>query len=118
MIDILLVEDDPVAGYAISTLLSLGGYRLEIASTVEQARILAARKPRAVVLDLMLPDGSGEDLIGTILAANPECWVIVWTGCPLTDGRKEAIKAKGAKAVLTKPLSHMELVAELPPPMA
>lgn len=113
MIDVLLVEDDPVTGYALAELLSRDGYRVEIASDFGRAASLASRRHGAAILDLMLPGGSGEDLIGLILRANPDCRVLVCTGAAMTPGREAAIRAKGAAGVMSKPVDFRDLMANL-----
>lgn len=114
--DVLIVEDDPAAGYALVSLLTIKGYRVEAAGTAADALRLAARGPRCVVLDLMLPDGPGDAIIPELLAASPGCKVVVWTGRPMTDRLADDLAARGAHAVVAKPISLDALIAELPPP--
>jgi DNA-binding NtrC family response regulator len=120
VIDILIVEDDPTTGHALTALLSRQDYALKVAATLADTRALVGHMPRAVILDLMVPNGdgdpthgSGEDMIGVILSANPDCRVIVCTGMSLTDGRKDAIRAKGAHEILIKPIDFARLLSVL-----
>jgi DNA-binding response OmpR family regulator len=63
----LVVEDDPRDQQVLSRALRAAGYRVEVAPTCAAARqALAAQRFDAVTLDLLLPDGSGADLIGEI----------------------------------------------------
>ena len=57
---VLVVDDEPQILRALRTSLHGAGYEVETADTAEGAlAALAANPPDAVVLDLVLPDGSG-----------------------------------------------------------
>jgi two-component system KDP operon response regulator KdpE len=57
---VLVVDDEPQILRALRTSLHGAGYEVETAETAEGAlAALAANPPDAVVLDLVLPDGSG-----------------------------------------------------------
>ena len=61
---ILVVEDDAILNDGLLTGLNLAGFSVEGASTLDEARAaLTAGSFSAVVLDIMLPDGSGIDLL-------------------------------------------------------
>jgi two-component system, OmpR family, KDP operon response regulator KdpE len=60
---ILVVDDEPQILRALTTNLRGAGYEVVRAATAEEALAAAAtRPPDAVVLDLVLPDGSGVDV--------------------------------------------------------
>jgi two-component system catabolic regulation response regulator CreB len=65
-----------------------------------------------VVLDLMLPDGSGFDLIGQIRRGKPGTAVIVLSS---RDGEADRVAAleTGADDYVTKPFSPREIVARV-----
>jgi two-component system catabolic regulation response regulator CreB len=65
-----------------------------------------------VVLDLMLPDGSGFDFIGTLRAVRPAKPVIVLSS---RDGEADRVAAleTGADDYVTKPFSPREIVARV-----
>src|SRR5262249_15271598 len=64
---ILLVEDDPDSGQALSDLLREEGFELRLAHNVEEAvREFADRPCDVLVTDLGLPDGSGIDLLSKL----------------------------------------------------
>ena len=57
---VLVVDDEPQILRALRTSLRGAGYEVETAETAEAALAAAAmRPPEAVILDLVLPDGSG-----------------------------------------------------------
>ena len=61
---ILVVEDDPILADGLRAGLSLTGAAVDAVQTCEDAdHALAASRYSAVVLDIMLPDGSGLDLL-------------------------------------------------------
>jgi len=62
---ILIVEDDPVVARAFRRQLEHEGYRLRHAATIDEAQqiLSSSEKISAIVLDMLLPDGSGIDLL-------------------------------------------------------
>jgi len=64
---ILIVDDDADQAEVLSTRLLSQGYETLIAETAEQAlELTRAELPHLVLLDLMLPDGSGFDVCRTL----------------------------------------------------
>ena len=60
---VLVVDDEPQILRALQTTLRGAGYDVETAETAETAlAAAAAHPPAAVILDLVLPDGSGTDV--------------------------------------------------------
>lgn len=120
---LLLVEDDPTIRHTLTLLLKRRGYAVTAAGDVAEARAkLEEADPQAAVLDLMLPDGSGLDLLRAVKAnARPGAGadgsavhVVVVTG---TDEPRDLAAARelGAAAVLRKPVALEELLAALQP---
>ena len=61
---ILLVDDEPELRRMVASLLTGAGYEVLEAADCAQARAaMAARRPDAVLLDVMLPDGDGFSLL-------------------------------------------------------
>ena len=61
---LLLVEDEPMVQINNKKLLERRGYKVRQAFTLTEARaIIAGAPPRAIVLDIQLPDGSGLDFL-------------------------------------------------------
>jgi DNA-binding response OmpR family regulator len=68
---ILLVEDNERIMISNMTALQYLGAKVEAAFTLAQARSLFAQKTfNAAVLDIMLPDGSGLDLLQEVRAVS------------------------------------------------
>ena len=59
---ILLVEDEVSITEPLAEALRSEGFEAQVAGTVAEALELARRDPDLVLLDLMLPDGSGFDV--------------------------------------------------------
>ena len=69
---ILLVEDDEFIRDSVSRLLSGEGYAVTACADLRQARdALRRRMPELVILDVLLPDGSGFDLCREIRLSDP-----------------------------------------------
>jgi len=83
---------------------------LTSANRMAQARtLLASIKFDLVIVDLLLPDGSGLDLVADIRATWPDQKVVVLSGCITERIREEALES-GANEVLDKsePVSRIQ----------
>jgi two-component system OmpR family response regulator len=79
---VLIVEDDPSARRALSRILRKQGYVVcEAACLADAYREMEQQVPCWILLDLMLPDGCGMDLMRGIRASGLSCKVCVITGC-------------------------------------
>ena len=64
---VLVVDDDPGFTPAIGELLGELGFDVELAGSLEEARAsIDDGLPDALLIDLLLPDGSGLELIDSI----------------------------------------------------
>ena len=86
---ILVVEDEPAIAESISYSLRRDGFTVTVAPTLAVAEREA---PHAdlVILDLMLPDGSGFDLIGQIRRGRQSTAIIVLSS---RDGEADRVAA-------------------------
>jgi two-component system, OmpR family, KDP operon response regulator KdpE len=109
---ILVVDDEPQILRALRTTLRGAGYEVDTAATVEAAlAAAAARPPEAVILDLVLPDGSGTDVCREFRTWS-EAPVIVLSAVGEEREKVAALDA-GADDYVTKPFSVDELLARL-----
>jgi two-component system OmpR family response regulator len=111
---ILVVDDDPVTRSLLEKRLVNSGYRVETASSGNEALDLIRDRFFDVVLtDLMMP--GGVDGIG-VLEATKNRWnqteVILITAYASVDSAVDAMK-KGASDYLTKPINLEELMLRL-----
>ncbi|HET7129951.1 MAG TPA: response regulator [Gaiellaceae bacterium] len=109
---VLVVDDEPQILRALRTGLRAAGYEVETADTAEGALAAAAlRPPEAVILDLILPDGTG-----TEVARDLRKWssapVIVLSAVGEEQEKVAALDA-GADDYVTKPIGIDELLARL-----
>jgi DNA-binding response OmpR family regulator len=108
---LLCVEDDKILLRNSREFLRQRGYRVLAAETLAQARDwLQKEKPDAVLLDIMLPDGNGLDLLTEIRAAGSKVPIIILTawGEPKDVSRGYRL---GATAYLSKPFEHEAVLA-------
>ena len=109
---VLVVDDEPQILRALRTTLGGAGYAVETAATAQEAlSAAAARPPAAVILDLVLPDGSGTDICRELRTWS-EAPVIVLSAVGEEREKVEALDA-GADDYVTKPFSVDELLARL-----
>jgi DNA-binding NtrC family response regulator len=109
MANVLLVDDEPDFVAAAKEMLQLHGHTVESAERLESARrMLGGTPPDVLLLDLMLPDGNGLELLEE-LRASPVKRVVFITGHP---GIKSLIKNLSGPSVsyLTKPIGSTELL--------
>lgn len=106
---ILLVDDDPGIQSGFKKYLSKKGYAVATASSLAEARELAAGgRIDAVLLDLALPDGNGIEWIADLRADRPDLAIVVITGTGDVPSAVEAMR-QGADNFLTKPVSMPDL---------
>jgi DNA-binding response OmpR family regulator len=108
----LLVEDDPDTCEALSRILRRQGFEIDCANSVREAADKLKALPDCLVLDLMLPDGNGIDLLRSIRERALPVRVAIATGTGDTDVMSEAILLK-PDAFFTKPIDATELVGWL-----
>jgi putative two-component system response regulator len=108
---ILVADDDPVTLNLIIDVLELDGYRLLVARNCDEAVQLAlTHEPDLLLLDVVMPDGSGYDVCETLRARAPhrELPVIFLTGLTQADQIRQGFAA-GAMDYITKPFSSGQL---------
>lgn len=100
---VLIVEDDPDNLFAYEEMLRIAGFQTASAASVVEAERLAAQvKPSAVVLDHVLPDGTGASVCAALRHhAGDELPIIVVTGLDPRDVQMGT--AAGPDAVMSKP---------------
>ena len=112
---VLVVEDNRDAGQAMKRLLGELGHQAEVAATGGQALEVARRfQPQIVLVDLVLPDIDGCDLVDDLKQALQGAAVryVAVTG---HDGLETRIKVArcGCETLLTKPVKSDALEALL-----
>jgi two-component system KDP operon response regulator KdpE len=109
---VLVVDDEPQIVRGLRVVLRNAGFQVDSAGTKEEALdALAHRPPDAVLLDLVLPDGSGVDVCRLVRE---------WSHVPIVvvsavGDEREKVRAldAGADDYVTKPFGSQELTARL-----
>ncbi len=110
---VLLVEDDDAVAHGLVAYLGQRGLEVEHAATLSAARTALAARPYAVVvLDWMLPDGEGIELVRDRVAARLTCPVVFLTARTEVADRVVGLES-GADDYVTKPFEPRELLARL-----
>lgn len=110
---VLLVEDDEALSSALADFLRHRGFVVEIAPTLETARLaLPLAQWGVVLLDRQLPDGDGITLMPAIRRIAAQASVIVLTARDQITDRISGLDA-GADDYLVKPFDSEELLARL-----
>lgn len=110
---ILLVEDEPGIRDFVEQGLQDAGFAVSTASGGETGLTLALREPFSlVVLDLVLPDRSGLEVLAELRPVRPQLPVIVLTALGQTEDRVRGLDC-GANDYLVKPFSVRELIARI-----
>jgi two-component system, OmpR family, response regulator len=111
--DLLIVEDDNALGKALHRGLSEAGHTcLWVRSGQRGYEEAVSQKFDAVVLDLMLPDLPGMDVMRLVRQAGVRTPVLMLTALGSVDDRVSGLKA-GADDYLVKPFAFPELLARL-----
>jgi len=109
---VLVVDDEPQILRALRVILRNAGYDVDTAKTKSEALdAVSVRPPDAMVLDLVLPDGSGVEVCTEVRR---------WSNLPIivlsaVGDEREKVRALdvGADDYITKPFGTEELLARL-----
>ena len=107
---LLIVEDEPSVRNLVASALRHDGYRLLIASSAEEALIVADAHEGAIDLlltDAMMPGKSGVELANLMAARRPETPVLIMSG--YTDETLDLPGLQDPIALLQKPFTPREL---------
>ena len=109
------LEDDKNISHIISLALAKQGY--DILSFHDYASFIAAfkeRKPNMILLDLMLPDASGEEILKKIRSddSNDAIQIIIISAKNLTINKIDGLDL-GADDYIAKPFDVLELISRV-----
>jgi putative two-component system response regulator len=113
---ILIVDDEPVNIKVVRKYLQIAGYQnfITTSDSPEAMKLVRTERPDVILLDVMMPNVSGLDILGEIRA--DECLthlpVLILTAS--TDAQtKQTALALGATDFLAKPVDPAELVPRI-----
>ncbi len=109
---VMVVDDHPIWREGVARDLGEAGFDVvatadDVASAAVRA---AATRPDVVLMDMNLPDGTGADATGRVIAVAPAARVLVLSASSERDDVLDAVKA-GATGYLVKSASAAELVS-------
>jgi len=107
---IIVIDDEQGIREGCRRVLDPEGYQVETAATLQEGREkIREGEFDLVLLDVMLPDGRGLELLSTIQEVDPEIVVVIITGYATIELAVEAIK-QGAYDFISKPFSADQLL--------
>ena len=110
---VIIVEDSPLLGQFLEKGLKQEGHSALLVRNLEDARTaLMEHEFEAMVLDRMLPDGDGLQLVQELREQNSPLLVIMLTGMNQPENRLEGLR-EGADDYLGKPFTFEELILRL-----
>ena len=108
---ILIIDDERPILMTLAALLGRHSYEPEVAANASTGmRLLEAKKPALVLLDLQLPDADGLHMLEQIKASHPDTQVIILTAHDSLSNAIESIK-RGAYHFISKPYAPEELLS-------
>jgi len=111
---VLVVDDEPTIADIVSRYLARAGYEIALAETGEDAlRRAAEDRPDVVVLDLMLPDVDGLEVMRRLLQQDRRRTAIILLTARGQESDRIVGLRLGADDYVVKPFSPAELVARV-----
>jgi DNA-binding response OmpR family regulator len=113
---VLVVDDERIIADTLSVILTKSGFAVMTAYDGESALDLASMVPPELLLsDVMLGPGiDGTELAITLVASQPECKVLLFSGHAATQDLLQKSRDSGHEfALLTKPLHPADLLARI-----
>ncbi len=113
---VLLVDDEPdIRTLGEIALAEVGAFEVRTASSGAAALAAArAAPPDAIVLDFMLPDMEGPEVLAALRGDPRTAGIpVVFLTAKAGHAQAAALRAQGALGVLAKPFSPMTLASEL-----
>ena len=107
---VLVIDDEPVLQDVLGSLLKSDGFGYLQATTAEDGlRVLGQEEVDVVLLDLMLPDRSGLEILPEIKDVDPHLPVVVITAYSSVESAIEAMRL-GAFHYVPKPFKNEEVL--------
>ncbi|GAB3122370.1 response regulator [Glaciibacter psychrotolerans] len=110
---IVVVEDEPVLARLLGRILCVPDYTVTVVGTaVDALRAIRTVDPDLILLDLLLPDGRGEDVLAELMRFRPSSRVLVLSSMTHVTTRVRVLEG-GAVDFLAKPFDNAELLARV-----
>ncbi len=112
---VLLIEDEPNIIEAIRFVLSRAGYAVDIHSDGSTAlEAIRAKTPDMIILDVMLPNRSGYDILRDLRSeTSTELLPVLMLTARGQKKDREMAERYGASRYMTKPFSNAEMISSV-----
>ncbi len=110
---LLVVDDNEDLLFGLKEVFKTGGYKIFTATTImEASNLLNERNYDLILLDWMLPDGSGVEWLSRIRETGVTTPVLLFSSRSEVEDKVDALD-NGADDYLPKPFSNIELLARV-----
>lgn len=110
---ILIIDDNAELLYALQKLLKDVHYYVDTAETLKEGgNCISEKKYDLILLDWMLPDGSGVELLARLRREKIRTPILLFSSKKEVEDKVEALDG-GADDYLEKPFSNIELLARI-----
>lgn len=110
---ILIIDDNEELVYALQQLLRGAHYRVDVAKTIAEGAVcISEKRYDLILLDWMLPDGNGIDLLIRLRREKLLTPILLFSSKKEIEDKVEALDG-GADDYLEKPFSNIELLARI-----
>jgi len=107
---ILIVDDDQLLRDVVGQYLSKNGYQVQIPNTaLETIETFEAGQYSLAIIDLVMPDIGGIELMESLLSKDPNLKIVIMTGYPTVDSAYKAM-VDGVFEYIIKPFRMKELL--------
>lgn len=111
---ILVVDDEPPIRELLQAYFQKHGYEVTTAATAEEAvRLADDLSLHLVVLDVLLPDSDGLEILQTLKGSHPNLPIIIMTGIGFDEELLQEAIQKGASGYVSKTLPLDQLLMEV-----
>jgi DNA-binding NtrC family response regulator len=111
---ILIVDDEAAIRDLLSEFFRKRAYKVSTAATPEEALSLADSVPlNLIILDVLLSDADGMEVLETIKKAHPNLPIIIMTGIGFDEELLKEAQQKGASGYVSKTLPLDQLLMEV-----
>lgn len=111
---ILVVDDEPPVRELLASYFKKHGYDVTTAADAMETMRLADEVPlNLVILDVLLPDSDGMEVLEKLKSAHPNLPIIIMTGIGFDEELLQEAIQKGASGYLSKTLPLDQLLMEV-----
>lgn len=111
---VMIIDDAVFMRNILRAIVKDKGYTVicEAASGIEAMRTLHDHQPDIIILDIILPDSNGLDLLESIVKVRPQSKVVICSSIGQESTVRKALEC-GAKAFIQKPFTPEKVIDAL-----